>query len=803
MLNKISIGPKLIGGFLIVAAIAAFIGIFGIININKSNERGVYLYERITVPLVQVNKTLVALHQIRVNLRDLIRAATPELAKQKSERINELDKIFTENLTEYIKTVVTDTGKKMCAEIVIDHEQYLKDIAETKNLVNEKKSAAAWTYIDGSMNDCAKRIQVSIEKMIEMKIDLAQKNSSDNATATKQAMTAMIIISIAGIALAIIMGIWLTLSITGPLNKGVTMMQEMSKGHLGSRLKMSRQDEIGILADSMDEFAGDLQKNILTAIKKIGDGDVNTTLKAKDEQDEIIPAINMTIESIRALINEAVMLKKAAVDGKLATRGNASAFKNGYKDIVQGVNDCLDAVIGPLNVAAKYVDDISKGNIPPKITDNYNGDFNNIKNNLNQCIEAVNMLVKDANMLSVAAVEGRLSTRADASKHQGDFRKIVDGVNTTLDAVIIPINEAADVMEKVAARDMSARVKGEYKGDLGKIKTAINTAVDNLDTALTQVSEATEQVSAGTQQISAGSQNLAQGANEQASSLEEVSSSLEEMSSMTKQNAENAVQAKNLAGDANINSSSGTEAMGRMSQSINKIKESSDQTAKIVKTIDEIAMQTNLLALNAAVEAARAGEAGRGFAVVAEEVRNLAQRSAAAAKNTADMINESVRNAEDGVNIASEVSKSFETISGSVKKVNDLIAEIAAASQEQSQGISQVNDAVAQMDKVTQQNAANSEESASAAEEMSAQAEELQSMVAQFKLTNMVQKKNAPASAQHLEHPAFHGAKQKNIDTNVHNGKNGKIAMKKNGISEKTMIAEKMIPMNEEELTQF
>jgi methyl-accepting chemotaxis protein len=368
--------------------------------------------------------------------------------------------------------------------------------------------------------------------------------------------------------------------------------------------------------------------------------------------------------------------------------------------------------------------------------------------------------------------------------------------------VIIPINEAADVMEKVAARDMSARVKGEYKGDLGKIKTAINTAVDNLDTALTQVSEATEQVSAGTQQISAGSQNLAQGANEQASSLEEVSSSLEEMSSMTKQNAENAIQAKNLAGDANINSSSGTEAMGRMSQSINKIKESSDQTAKIVKTIDEIAMQTNLLALNAAVEAARAGEAGRGFAVVAEEVRNLAQRSAAAAKNTADMINESVRNAEDGVNIASEVSKSFGTISGSVKKVNDLIAEIAAASQEQSQGISQVNDAVAQMDKVTQQNAANSEESASAAEEMSAQAEELQSMVAQFKLTNIVQKKNAPASA-HLEHPAFHGAKQKNIDTNVHNGKNGKISVKKNGISEKTMIAEKMIPMNEDELTQF
>jgi methyl-accepting chemotaxis protein len=242
-------------------------------------------------------------------------------------------------------------------------------------------------------------------------------------------------------------------------------------------------------------------------------------------------------------------------------------------------------------------------------------------------------------------------------------------------------------------------------------------------------------VSSASQQISSGAQSLAQGANEQASSLEEVSSSLEEMSSMTKQNAENAIQAKSLADETNKNALQGTSAMGNMTDAINRIKESSDQTAKIVKTIDEIAMQTNLLALNAAVEAARAGEAGRGFAVVAEEVRNLAQRSAEAAKNTANMIEESVRNAGDGVSISAEVSKTFELITVSVKKVNDLIGEIAAASQEQAQGIDQVNTAVSQMDKVTQQNAANSEESASAAEELSSQSEELANMVGLFHLS--------------------------------------------------------------------
>jgi methyl-accepting chemotaxis protein len=362
--------------------------------------------------------------------------------------------------------------------------------------------------------------------------------------------------------------------------------------------------------------------------------------------------------------------------------------------------------------------------------------FDTINTAISGVVTSIGSLVSDAGMLSKAAVEGKLATRADASKHQGDYRKVVHGVNNTLDAVITPINEAQSVLEKVARRDLTARMCGNYNGDMAKIKNAINSAVDNIDKALLQVTEATVQVTSASGQISSGSQSLAQGTNEQASSLEEVSSSLVEMESKTKQNADNANQAKLLAGESDTNAKSGAEAMYMMSSAINRIKESSDQTAKIVKTIDEIAMQTNLLALNAAVEAARAGEAGRGFAVVAEEVRNLAQRSAQAAKNTADMITESVKNADDGVKIATEVSQSFETIASSAKKVNDLIAEIAAASQEQSAGIEQINTAVAQMDKVTQQNAANSEESASAAEELSSQAEELKNMISQFTLSH-------------------------------------------------------------------
>ena len=240
------------------------------------------------------------------------------------------------------------------------------------------------------------------------------------------------------------------------------------------------------------------------------------------------------------------------------------------------------------------------------------------------------------------------------------------------------------------------------------------------------------QVASASNQVSSSSQSLAQGASEQAASLEEIGSSLKEMSSMTRRTAETAQQATLLSSQAKTSAENGNEAMGKLARAIEDIQKASAETAKIVKTIDQIAFQTNLLALNAAVEAARAGEAGKGFAVVAEEVRNLAMRSAEAAKTTSLLIEGSVASSANGVVIALEAGKTLSEIQLSVDKVNGLIAEIAAASQEQSQGIGQVAQAVQQMDQVTQSNAATSEESAAAAEELSSQSEQLRSLVHQL-----------------------------------------------------------------------
>jgi len=247
-----------------------------------------------------------------------------------------------------------------------------------------------------------------------------------------------------------------------------------------------------------------------------------------------------------------------------------------------------------------------------------------------------------------------------------------------------------------------------------------------------QMDEGAGQVASASGQVSTSSQQLAEGASEQAASIEETSSSLEEMSSMTKKNAENAGQADNLMKEANQVVSQANDSMNELTTSMDEISKASEETSKIIKTIDEIAFQTNLLALNAAVEAARAGEAGAGFAVVADEVRNLAMRAADAAKNTADLIEGTVKKVGDGSELVTRTNEAFGQVAESAQKVGELVGEISAASNEQSQGIEQVNKAVVEMDKVVQQNAANAEESASASEEMNAQAEQMKASVGEL-----------------------------------------------------------------------
>jgi methyl-accepting chemotaxis protein len=495
----------------------------------------------------------------------------------------------------------------------------------------------------------------------------------------------------------------------------------------------------------------------------------------------------------------AALIEKT-VAGNLNERIDVASLPPGFlRETSDGMNRLLEAVINPLNMAASYVDDLSKGVIPNEITNEYQGDFNIIKNNLNACGHAIKALVADGNLLAQAAEDGVLTTRADATKHFGEYRKVVEGLNATLDAIVTPLNMAAGKLDSIARGDIPDRISDHYHGDFNNIKDNLNTCIESINALVSDVQilasaanegrvsvradasahqgdfrkivegvnetlemivnpiatvkVAVETISTAAKEIAQGNADLSRRTEEQAASLEKTAASMEELSSTVKQNADNAKQANQLASAASGVAIKGGDVVGEVVATMSSINSSAKKIEDIISVIDGIAFQTNILALNAAVEAARAGEQGRGFAVVAGEVRNLAQRSASAAKEIKELISDSVSKTAEGTRQVENAGNTMHEIVTSVKRVSDIISEIAAASSEQSAGIEQVNEAVMKMDDMTQQNTALVEEAAAAAESMMEQADELMNAVSVFQLEGESQSRRTATDRRVITNP--------------------------------------------------
>lgn len=415
---------------------------------------------------------------------------------------------------------------------------------------------------------------------------------------------------------------------------------------------------------------------------------------------------------INSVVSETRKLVDAALNGDMKTRGNKENINFEFREIVIGINDMLDAVNTPLGVSANYIERISRGDLPPKITDKYNGDFNLIKNNLNTLIEALQLVTESTKQVASGNLNVEIMKR---SEHD----ELLNALSEMIRVNALVVND----IQRIATGDLTVELKP--RSDKDELLKALANMVEQLRGTVAQVNNTADYVTEGSLAISSSAQELSQSANEQASSVEEVSSSIEEMNSIIDQNTDNASQTEKISVKAatDIN-----ESNNAVDVTINAMKD----IAQKIEIITKIAEKTDLLAINAAIEAARAGEHGEGFAVVASEVRKLAETSQEAAK-------EITKVAQSSVQIAERSGELLKRIVPDIQNTAKLVQEIAAASLEQSSGTKQINNAINQLNTIAQQNASAAEELSSSSEELTSQASQLKEVISFFKIPDSKQ----------------------------------------------------------------
>nr|WP_319539835.1 methyl-accepting chemotaxis protein [uncultured Methanospirillum sp.] len=675
-INNINIRKKLIGSFLFIAAIVGFVAILGYLNLATMNEGITTIYHDRLVPIEEIGSISSDFNEIR---GDMIKyALVPEDRKQIRTNIAKLTGNINTNLEAYKETYLLDSERENLKKLEPALSGYLKEVQTYLDLIDAGDNARAIAMLQDGTELSKNKINFDTysHKLEEINDKEAEAIHEESESTFANSSLLLAIAGVLGVILSIILGYVISRNITGPLNRTVEMIQEMGKGHLSARLYMNRRDEIGIMAETMDTFADNLQKKVIYLIKQISSGEKVQQIPPVDEQDEIAPALNLMIDTLNALLGQLSTLIGEAKEGRLQSRADATRFFGLYRDMITDVNDMLDAVTVPLNETLRVADRYAEVDFSARFDDRLvvNGELLELKEKINQI-----------------------------GVHVGtELGTAIREINEQISSLSLSAEEAAASVEEVTSGASTVAQSSSV------VSMNAEKSFQSIDQVLCAMEELTTSVSTV------------------ATKVEVVNRLSLEANATSTSGMEQAAIAEQ--GIHRIN-----ESVTDVGSIISEIRGQMNEIGKIVGIIGNIADQTNLLALNAAIEAARAGEAGMGFAVVADEVKTLAQESQGSTENIAKIIaslqqqserasaamNQATREVETGTEAIEGTIRFFHTIVEHVEDISRNMTEVASLAEEETAAVEEITASVSEVKGMSTVTAREAESSAAASEESS------------------------------------------------------------------------------------
>ena len=688
MFQNLTIGKRLAIAFSALALLILVTGAFSAFRMSAM-QAGVRQLTLESVPQIRrLGELATALAEYRVSERGFV--ASQDNPEKAAEYLGEMES-GSQAIDALIKGYTLFAGDRRDAELKATVQRHADAY-----FANSRKLPAALAAGDMTpaqqAGDLRQATADAVGVLLDYKVQWLNRNVAEQEKSYRASLAAISALALIALVLAALGAIGITRSIVRPLREVVGVANAVSQGRLDSRISCDDRSEVGDLSRAM--------RGMVATLNAFAAGQA----EVEREHDA----------------------------GNMDFRMDTTRFAGAYARMAEGMNALVASHIGVKMNAIRIIAQYARGDLAEDI-ERYPGQ----KARISEAVDAVKAgllaVTAEIRTLVDAAVAGDFSKRGDAQRFQFVYADLIGGLNTLMDTADNGLSQVGEVLSAVADGDLTRRIDARLPGRFGELANDTNSTVEHLTGIVGQIRTGSESINAAAAEIARGNEDLSRRTEQQAAALEETASSMEELTSTVRQNADNARQASQLAHGAAGVAEQGGAVVGQVVDTMTGITESSRRIADIIGVIDGIAFQTNILALNAAVEAARAGEQGRGFAVVAAEVRTLAQRSAGAAKEIKQLITDSVSQVEEGSALVNRAGQTMGEIVDSVKRVTDIMADISAASQEQSAGIEQVNQAITQMDEGTQQNAALVEEAFAAAQSMEHQASELVGLVAAFK----------------------------------------------------------------------